>query len=88
MGASLSSASRLSSTGTIAAYSSTAIAPGSNPSGDSTPSPDDVQLTRRLEHAANILDIALLDHLIVGDGRYFSFRETGALGASPSEGLR
>lgn len=59
-----------------------------HPSGDPTPSPDDVQLTRRLEHAANILDIALLDHLIVGDGRYFSFRETGALGASTSEGLR
>ena len=59
-----------------------------HPSGDPTPSPDDAQLTRRLEHAANILDIALLDHLIVGDGRYFSFRETGALGASPTEGLR
>ena len=59
-----------------------------HPSGDPSPSPDDVQLTRRLEHAANILDIALLDHLIVGDGRYFSFREAGALGASPTEGLR
>ena len=59
-----------------------------HPSGDPTPSPDDLQLTRRLEHAANILDIALLDHLIVGDGRYFSFREAGALGGSPSAGLR
>ena len=59
-----------------------------HPSGDPTASPDDVQLTRRLEQAANILDIALLDHLIVGDGRYFSFREAGALGASPLEGLR
>ena len=59
-----------------------------HPSGDPTASPDDVQLTRRLEQAANVLDIALLDHLIVGDGRYFSFREAGALGATPSEGLR
>ena len=59
-----------------------------HPSGDPTPSPDDVQLTRRLELAGAILDLALLDHLIVGDGRYFSFREAGALGASPSEGLR
>ena len=59
-----------------------------HPSGDPSPSPADLQLTRRLEHAANILDIALLDHLIVGDGRYFSFREAGALGASPTEGLR
>jgi hypothetical protein len=59
-----------------------------HPSGDPTPSPDDVQLTRRLELAGAILDLAVLDHLIVGDGRYFSFREAGALGASPSEGLR
>ncbi|MCL4844911.1 MAG: JAB domain-containing protein [Acidobacteria bacterium] len=59
-----------------------------HPSGDPTPSPDDAQLTRRLELAGAILDLALLDHLIVGDGRYFSFREAGALGGASSEGLR
>jgi DNA repair protein RadC len=47
-------------------------------SGDPTPSPDDARLTLRLCAAADVLDIALLDHLIVGDeGRYFSFHESG-----------
>ena len=54
-------------------------------SGDPTPSPDDARLTLRLCAAADVLDIALLDHLIVGDEhRYFSFREAGAMGATPA----
>jgi DNA repair protein RadC len=49
-----------------------------HPSGDPTPSPDDARLTLRLCAAADVLDIALLDHLIVGDeGRYFSFHASG-----------
>ena len=49
-----------------------------HPSGDPTPSPDDARLTLRLCAAAEVLDIALLDHLIVGDaGRYCSFHESG-----------
>jgi hypothetical protein len=59
-----------------------------HPSGDPAPSPDDVQLTRRLDQAGTILDIALLDHLIVGDGRYFSFREAGVLGGTSLESIR
>ncbi len=51
-----------------------------HPSGDPTPSPDDARLTTRLCAAADVLDIGLLDHLIVGDEhRYFSFREAGTL---------
>ena len=51
-----------------------------HPSGDPTPSPDDARLTVRLCAAADVLNIALLDHLIVGDeGRYFSFHEDGQL---------
>ena len=51
-----------------------------HPSGDPTPSPDDARLTLRLCAAADVLDIALLDHLIVGDeGRYFSFHEGGQI---------
>ena len=51
-----------------------------HPSGDPTPSQDDARLTVRLCQAADVLDIGLLDHLIVGDAeRYFSFREAGAL---------
>ena len=55
-----------------------------HPSGDPTPSPDDARLTLRLCAAADVLDLPLLDHLIVGDGhRYFSFREAGLMEANP-----
>ena len=60
-----------------------------HPSGDPAPSPDDARLTIRLAQAADVLDIALLDHLIVGDaGRYFSFREAGTLTAQIADGVR
>ena len=51
----------------------------SHPSGDPTPSPDDLQLTRQLAAAGTLLGIEVLDHIIVGDGRYVSFREIGHL---------
>ncbi len=57
-----------------------------HPSGDPTPSPDDARLTLRLCAAADVLDMPLLDHLIVGDEhRYYSFRETGLIGAAPAD---
>ena len=56
-----------------------------HPSGDPSPSPDDARLTARLSAAADLLDMPLLDHLIVGDDdRYFSFNEGGAMRA-PSD---
>ena len=57
-----------------------------HPSGDPTPSPDDVALTARLESAATVLDFSLLDHLIVGESqRYYSFRAAGRLGHIPAD---
>ncbi len=54
-----------------------------HPSGDPTPSVDDARLTIRLCAAADVLELPLIDHLIVGDaGRYFSFRESGRLSAA------
>lgn len=50
-----------------------------HPTGDPTPSEADRKLTQLLHRAGRFLRIELLDHLIVGDGRYFSFREAGAL---------
>jgi len=55
-----------------------------HPSGDPTPSNTDHSLTRRLAEAAELLQIKLLDHVIIGspaDGRapYFSFKEAGVL---------
>jgi DNA repair protein RadC len=50
-----------------------------------TPSPDDARLTLRLCAAADLLDLPLLDHLIVGDAdRYYSFREAGLIERSPA----
>ena len=60
-----------------------------HPSGDPAPSPDDARLTLRLAQAADILDMPLLDHLIVGDaGRYFSFRQAGTLTPQIADGVR
>jgi DNA repair protein RadC len=49
-----------------------------HPSGDPSPSPEDIQVTRRLVEAGRLLDIELLDHLIIGDGDWVSLRERGA----------
>lgn len=48
-----------------------------HPSGDPTPSADDIALTADLVQAARILDIDLIDHLIIGDGRWLSLRRLG-----------
>ena len=50
-----------------------------HPSGDPRPSDEDVAVTRRLVHASELLGIRVLDHVIVGDGRYSSFKEAGLL---------
>ena len=50
-----------------------------HPSGDPSPSPDDVELTRRLVAAGIVLGIDLADHIILGDVRYWSFKEMGQL---------
>ena len=48
-----------------------------HPSGDPTPSPEDVNVTRQLTQAGRLLDIELLDHLVVGQQRFVSLRERG-----------
>lgn len=48
-----------------------------HPSGDPEPSPDDRAVTRRLRQAAEILGLPLLDHVIIGRDRSFSFSEAG-----------
>ena len=49
-----------------------------HPSGDVTPSGEDISLTRRLQEAGNLLGVVVLDHIIVGvNGNYKSFREDG-----------
>jgi DNA repair protein RadC len=50
-----------------------------HPSGSPRPSEDDRKLTKKLSEAAKMLDIAFIDHIIVGLGRYHSFRDYGEL---------
>jgi len=50
-----------------------------HPSGDPEPSREDVETTQRLKSAGDVLGIKVLDHLVIGDGRYVSFKEQGLL---------
>lgn len=50
-----------------------------HPSGDSNPSPEDRELTKRLSEAGKLLGIPLTDHLVIGDGNYYSFADQGML---------
>jgi DNA repair protein RadC len=48
-----------------------------HPSGDPTPSPEDIQLTHRLVEAGSIIGIEVLDHIIIGDFKFVSLKEQG-----------
>ena len=51
----------------------------SHPSGDPSPSKDDIELTRRLGKAGEILGIEVLDHIIIADNQFLSLKEKGLL---------
>jgi len=48
-----------------------------HPSGDPTPSPEDIKITEQIVKAGKLLDIEVLDHLIIGHQRYVSLKERG-----------
>ena len=48
-----------------------------HPSGDPSPSPEDIAITRRIVDAGKFMEIEVLDHLIIGQGRYVSMKERG-----------
>ena len=50
-----------------------------HPSGDPTPSDDDVKITERVYRSGELLGVRLLDHVVIGDHKYVSFRELGLL---------
>ncbi len=50
-----------------------------HPSGDPSPSPEDAALTARLAAAGTLMGVALVDHVVLGDVRYCSFKEMGRL---------
>ncbi len=50
-----------------------------HPSGDPTPSRDDIEMTKAIGQALQVLSVVLHDHVIVGNGRWFSFRKEGLM---------
>ena len=50
-----------------------------DPSGDPTPSSEDINITKRLISAGQIVGIEILDHVIIGDGSFYSFKENGQI---------
>lgn len=48
-----------------------------HPSGDPTPSREDIEITRRLREIAELLGVRCLDHIVIGRGRYVSFVDDG-----------
>jgi DNA repair protein RadC len=60
-------------------HASALILVHNHPSGDPTPSPEDVEMTNEVREAARALSITLHDHVIVGNGRWLSLRREGLL---------
>lgn len=58
----------------VACSAASVIVVHNHPSGDCTPSRDDIEMTRKLKQAGDILSIPLQDHIIIGRGRFYSFR--------------
>jgi DNA repair protein RadC len=61
----------------VRANAAALIVAHNHPSGDPTPSPEDVAMTRTLVEAGRILDIEVLDHLVIGKGRWISLKAQG-----------
>lgn len=59
--------------------SASLIVAHNHPSGDPTPSPEDINVTKRLVEAGKIMGIDVLDHLIIGDNKFVSLKEKGHL---------
>ena len=50
-----------------------------HPSGDPSPSSEDIRVTKRLKEAGDLIGITLMDHIIIGDNKYISLKEQGIL---------
>jgi DNA repair protein RadC len=63
----------------IAASSSSMIVAHNHPSGNPEASQDDIKLTKRLTEAGNIVGIDIVDHIIIGDGKFISLKREGLI---------
>jgi DNA repair protein RadC len=50
-----------------------------HPSGDPAPSPEDIDITRRLKEVGDVMGIRVLDHVVIGHDRFFSFSDKGMI---------
>lgn len=57
--------------------STAVIVAHNHPSGDPTPSPEDILVTRQIVEAGKLLDVEVMDHIVCGRGRWLSMRERG-----------
>lgn len=55
-----------------------------HPSGDPKPSKDDIEITKRIYSALKMIDVELLDHIILGEGTFLSFKEKGLFSNMPT----
>jgi len=60
-------------------HASSIILGHNHPSGNLQPSEADIKITKKLKDSGILLDISVLDHLIIGDDRYYSFADEGAI---------
>lgn len=70
----------------LAARASGVVLAHNHPSGDPTPSSHDLTLTARMVRAGQLLGVRVLDHMVVGDGRYTSLAQRGEMPMAPPEG--
>ena len=68
----------------VRACAAAVIVAHNHPSGDPSPSGEDLRITTELSEAGRLLDIEMLDHLIIGRGRWTSLRALGALNQPPA----
>ena len=77
--ASTSSTAREVFADAIRAGASTVVLIHNHPSGDPTPSEDDIRTTKQLVLAGKLIGIKVMDHIVIGDGIYRSFKELGLI---------
>ncbi|MDE2039595.1 MAG: DNA repair protein RadC [Elusimicrobia bacterium] len=65
--------------GAILNNAAAVIVAHNHPSGDTTPSAEDKEATRRIQRAGELLGIPLLDHMVLADGSFFSFKDHGLM---------
>lgn len=68
----------------VRACAAAIIVAHNHPSGDPAPSGEDLRITAELAEAGRLLDIEMLDHLVIGRGRWISLRAMGGLGQPPA----